>query len=150
MFHAWPQSAISSWKPCNSGAGLNNRCSFVPCKVFRFYILFLLGFMSGLASGQGSRFMCLCRNWCPRLEVQAMKSGTVRKRIFGSVCQGMQPMPRRLYLASTCCSTYWMQRRKASTGASLQHGQLGLTWLDHRLCQIACLYAPEHSALFSS
>lgn len=25
--------------------------------VFRFYILFLLGFMSGIAAGQGSRFM---------------------------------------------------------------------------------------------
>ena len=25
--------------------------------IFRFYILFLLGFMSGLAAGQGSRFM---------------------------------------------------------------------------------------------
>ena len=29
----------------------------VKCQVFHFYILFLLGFMSGLAAGQGSRFM---------------------------------------------------------------------------------------------
>lgn len=34
-------------------------CAPVRNKVFHFYILFLLGFMSGLAAGQGSRFMSL-------------------------------------------------------------------------------------------
>eukprot|EP00930_Biecheleria_cincta_P034213 TRINITY_DN23661_c0_g1_i1.p1 TRINITY_DN23661_c0_g1~~TRINITY_DN23661_c0_g1_i1.p1 ORF type:complete len:1192 (-),score=165.37 TRINITY_DN23661_c0_g1_i1:274-3816(-) len=90
--------------------------------LFRFYILFLLGFMSGLAAGRGSRFM----------------SSNNAKPIIGG-CRTLQSL-----MKSTPQAIYW----SVILGKALQLRRPTETATDLVLIRLACLSRVQDEAAF--